>query len=297
MNWARDGRAWPLRDASRFVRAGGLDWHVAVAGTGPAILLLHGTGAAAASFRGLVPLLARRFTVVAPDLPGHAFSAVPPRGSMSLPGQARLVGALLDVLAAQTGPITLAVGHSAGAAIAARLVLDRRIVPTALVALNGALTPLPGPSSQLFPAAARLLALTDLAPRLFTLHAGNALWLRRFLDGTGSRLDPDGVALYRALLADRAHVGAALRMMAHWQIAPLAAALPGLPCPLHIVVGDNDRMIRPADGERLAATIPGATLHRLAGLGHLAHEERPDLAAAIVEQEAVRGSARLALAG
>ena len=42
--WERDGRDWPNREASRFVKAAGLRWHVQVAGEGPVILLVHGTG-------------------------------------------------------------------------------------------------------------------------------------------------------------------------------------------------------------------------------------------------------------
>ena len=59
------------------VAAGGLRWHVQVAGDGPVLLLLHGTGAATHSWRDLLPLLAERFTVVAPDLPGHGRSDGP----------------------------------------------------------------------------------------------------------------------------------------------------------------------------------------------------------------------------
>jgi len=75
--WERDGRDWPNRDASRFVRAGGLRWHVQKTGTGPVLLLVHGTGAATHSWRELAPLLARRFTVIAPDLPGPGFTQRP----------------------------------------------------------------------------------------------------------------------------------------------------------------------------------------------------------------------------
>ena len=84
----RPGAGWPNRDASRTVRAAGLDWHVQVAGAGPVLLLAHGTGAATHSWRGMVPLLARHFTVVAPDLPGHGFTQAPANARMSLPGMA-----------------------------------------------------------------------------------------------------------------------------------------------------------------------------------------------------------------
>ena len=49
--WKREGRDWPNREASRFVLASGLWWHVQVMGSGPVLLLLHGTGAATHSWR------------------------------------------------------------------------------------------------------------------------------------------------------------------------------------------------------------------------------------------------------
>ena len=81
LSWERDGRDWPNREASRFVEAGGLRWHVQQMGRGPVLLLLHGTGASTHSWRALLPLLAKSFTVVAPDLPGHGFTATPSGGA------------------------------------------------------------------------------------------------------------------------------------------------------------------------------------------------------------------------
>ena len=126
-DWSTDGRDWPNREASRFVEAGGLRWHVQIAGSGPALLLVHGTGASTHSFRDLLPLLAQRFTVVAPDLPGHGFTTRPadPAG-FSLPGMAAGVAALLRVL--DVAP-AVAVGHSAGAAILCRMCVDGALAP------------------------------------------------------------------------------------------------------------------------------------------------------------------------
>ena len=67
LDWARDGPHWPHRTASRFVDAGGCRWHVQVHRAAPArpvLWLLHGTGAASHSWRGLVPLLAPHATLV-----------------------------------------------------------------------------------------------------------------------------------------------------------------------------------------------------------------------------------------
>eukprot|EP01035_Chromulina_nebulosa_P062926 gene62926-86075_t len=96
-SWENDGRDWPNRIASRFLRAGGMRWHVQVMGTGPALLLVHGTGAATHSWRDLAPILAERFTVIAPDLPGHGFSDCPPAHLLSLPAMAQGLASLLGV--------------------------------------------------------------------------------------------------------------------------------------------------------------------------------------------------------
>ena len=99
-------------------------WHVQVMGSGPPLLLLHGTGAATHSWRDLMPMLAQDFTVIAPDLPGHGFTETPGGDGLSLRGMARELAALLGALGLQPA---LAVGHSAGAAIAIRMRLDGRL--------------------------------------------------------------------------------------------------------------------------------------------------------------------------
>ena len=96
-DWAVEGRDWPHREASRFVEAAGLRWHVQEFGRpeAPVLLLLHGTGAATHSWRGLAPLLAQDFFVIAPDLPGHGFTDPLPADRLSLPGMASAIRDLL----------------------------------------------------------------------------------------------------------------------------------------------------------------------------------------------------------
>lgn len=278
--WEQDGMDWPNRESSQFVTAGRLNWHVQQWGSGPILLLVHGTGAATHSWRGLAPLLAERFTVVAPDLPGHGFTAMPPTRSLSLPGMAAALGHLLDKLEVRP---EIAVGHSAGAAILARMCLDGRIAPRVLVSLNGALLPLRGLPGHVFSPMAKLAASSSLVPRLFAWHArADRKVIERLIEDTGSRLDPIGTELYRRLARRSDHVAAAFGMMAHWDLRQLARDLPRLHTPLTLVVGGRDRAIPPAEAESVRGLLPGATLVSLPGLGHLAHEERPDEAARII---------------
>jgi magnesium chelatase accessory protein len=283
-DWAVEGRDWPHRDASRFVEAGGLRWHVQEFGRpeAPTLLLLHGTGAATHSWRGLAPLLAEDFFVIAPDLPGHGFTDPLPDPDLSLPGMARAVGALV---AALDRPPALAAGHSAGAAVLARMCLDGSIAPRLLAAFNGALAPLPGAANLLFPSMARLLFLNPLTPRVFAWTADRSA-AKRLIEGTGSRLDPEGLDLYRRLFARAGHVRGALGMMANWDLAGLHRALPDLATRTLLIVGGDDRAILPDTAFSVRDRLPDARVALIRGLGHLAHEEAPDRVAEVLIAEA-----------
>ena len=270
---------WPNREASRFVSAGGMRWHVQIMGAGPPLLLAHGTGAATHSWRGLAPLLARHFTVVAPDLPGHGFTEAPAEARLSLPGMARLTTTLLRTLDIRPA---LAVGHSAGAAILLRMCLDGQIAPSGMVALNGALLPMQGAAGQLFSPLARFLVGVPGLPNLFAWRARDRATVAKLLANTGSRVDEEAVQLYSRLIGNPRHAGAALGMMARWDLKPLAADLPRLAAPLLLIAGDNDRAIPPAQAARVRDLVPGAMLETQPGLGHLAHEEDPAATAALI---------------
>ena len=280
--WDREGRDWPNRSTSRFVQAGGLRWHVQVMGEGPVLLLLHGTGAATHSWRGLMPLLAKRFTVVAPDLPGHGFTSPAPPARMSLPGMAASVHALLQAM--QVSPVLVA-GHSAGAAILLRLALDQRIAPVAVVSLCGALLPLGDKNAAFFTRAARLLFSLPFIPQLAAWRADRAVAERLLMD-TGSRIEPRGVELYARLFRKSGHIAAALGMMANWDLIPLLNDLPRLGPRLVLVVGAKDRTTPPVQAEKVKQRLPSARIVTLPNLGHLAHEEQPETVAALIEAEA-----------
>jgi magnesium chelatase accessory protein len=280
-DWTIEGRDWPHRETSRFVLAGGLRWHVQVMGSGPPLLLLHGSGAATHSWRDVAPRLAKRFTVVAPDLPGHGFTQTPRSQGLSLEGMAAGVDALLSTLA--LAPVA-AVGHSAGAAVAIRMRLDHQRFPSGVVSLNGALRPFPGASGHIFPALAKLLFLNPLAIQLFAWRAAQPGAAARLIEGTGSRIDDAGLELYARLMRTTGHVDGALGMMANWNLQPLKADLPRCPAPLTLVAADGDVAVPPAVAREVQESVPHARLITLPGLGHLAHEEAPEQTAEIIAE-------------
>lgn len=281
LDWARDGADWPNRAASRFVPTPGVKWHVQVMGRGPALLLLHGTGAASHSWRAVLPALAKDFTVIAPDLPGHGFTRGRPPGGLTLPGMAQAVAALTAELGLTPAGL---VGHSAGAAIALQMTLGQPgAVP--VLGFNPALLPFPGLAARLFPAFARLLFVNPFVPRMLAGIARVPGETERFLGrATGSTIDAAGLACYARLFGHAGHCAGAIEMMARWDLATLARQLPAIAAPVHLVHSRGDRAVPLAAVEEAAGLLPRASLEVLPGLGHLAHEERPDLAVAAIRR-------------
>lgn len=291
LDWERDGADWPNRDASRFVEAGRIRWHVQQAGEGPTILLLHGTGASTHSWRHLWTLLGGAGTLVAPDLPGHAFTSRP--ADLSLAGMSGALGALVQVLDLRPD---IVIGHSAGAAVGVHMILDGIVAPRLLVGIGAALEPFPGAAAFLFPGLARMLAMNPLVAQLFTVTAGMPGEAKRFLaHSTGSRIDADTARYYGRLFRNRAHVTSTLGMMASWDLAPLARDLPRLDTPLLLLHGSGDAAVPPRVSLEVAQRVPRGKALLLEGLGHLPHEEdaaavaRPILAAAGISAAAEGG--------
>lgn len=277
--WDRDGRDWPHRAASRFVQDGGLRWHVQVMGEGPALLLLHGTGATTHSWRDIMPALAGRHTVIAPDLPGHGFTRGRVSGGPTLPRMARALRGLLEELAFE--PVAI-IGHSAGAAIALELA---RSHDTAVIGFSPALTPFPGLAARLFPAMAKMLFVNPFVPSIFARMARRPGEVERFIHrATNSCIDATGLRCYTTLIGNSDHCAGALAMMAHWDLETLSRQLPSVGSPVLLAHGTNDNAVPFSSAQQACARLPDAKLVPLEGLGHLAHEEQPERAADLILQ-------------
>lgn len=281
LNWGRDGRDWPNGTYSTFVPCGSITWHVQRMGSGPLILLLHGTGASTHSWSELLPKLAETFSVLAIDLPGHGFTSAPGKPEASLPGMAAAIAALLTELQVQPSFI---VGHSAGAAIALQLNLDRHLTPEAIVSINGALMPFDGPASFLFPILAKAVSFNPLSARCVAWAARDERRVRRLIEQTGSSVANSYVDRYAILLRTRRHVAGTLSMMANWDLFRLFDRLPDVDVPVQLLVGSRDRAVPPQDAHAAKERLPRAELVRLDGLGHLAHEEDADRIASMITE-------------
>ncbi len=273
-DWSREGSTWPNREASRFVRTRATRWHVQTIGEGPDLLLLHGTGASTHSWAPIVPFLSDRFRLVMVDLPAHGFTAPLPGGTMKLERVVEALDQLLDELECLP---RYTIGHSAGAAIACRLLLDTGRGGE-IIALNGALSPLSRHAPSLPPALLRPFMVNPLLPRILSAHASDRT-VGRVLDSTGSHIPESQRALYRRLFRYSGHLEGALAMMADWQLADVRRDIARLPGRLHLLAAERDRFIPASQSRKLAREIAGARFVSLGQFGHLAHEEAPETVA------------------
>ena len=268
---------WPQRPHSRAVPAAGLDWHVQVAGSGPTLLLLHGSGGSAHSWAELLPLLAPHATVVAPDLPGHAFTTGARLSDLTLPREREALAALLHALALPAP--ALVVGHSAGAALALRWALDAPLAPRAVLGFNPSLVAPPSAYMQWLAPLINPLATSPVMAGVLASVAGRTGLVDRLLDSTGSLLPAAQRRSYRRLFANPAHVRGAMGFMAAADLPGLLPACARLPCPAAFVIGSGDRWVLEAPLRAvLARHLPQAHLQAWPG-GHLLHEVEPARAA------------------
>lgn len=256
--------------------AGGIRWHVQQTGSGPSLLLLHGTGASTHSWRRLLSLLAQDYNVLAVDLPGHAFTDQVDPVQCSIGGMSGLIAALLKAMNVEP---RYCVGHSAGAVILCRMALDGHIGPRIIISINGAFSPLSGAAGLLYPPIARILSSSYFIARLISRRAGDPDNVARVIAGTGSSLDRAGIELYARLLSNPKHVAGVLGMVANWDLYGFDSELRRLSTPLAMLVAENDLTVPPSQAAKIQKIVASGAIYSLRGLGHLAHEEQPEFVA------------------
>ncbi len=247
------------------------------AGTGPVLLLIHGMAGSATTWRQVMPGLAQRFTVVAPDLLGHGRSDKP-LGDYSLGAFACTLRDLLVALGHERATV---VGQSLGGGVAMQFSYQypersERLVLVGSGGLGREVNPilrflsLPGSEAVL-----RLACAARVRGAIESVGSGIAR--------VGLRPAPVVVELWRsyASLGDDAARGAFLRTLravvdrsgqavSASNRLHLAAAVPTL-----IVWGDADPIIPVDHAFAAQASIPGSRLEIFEGTGHYPHCEAP----------------------
>lgn len=248
-----------------------------IAGKGPAIVLVHGVAGRAAQWDRVQRLLAKRFTVVAPDLLGHGDSAKP-RGDYSLGAHASGLRDLLIGLGLER--VTIA-GHSLGGGIAMQFSYQfpeycERLVLVSSGGLGEDVHPLlraatlPG-SEIVLPVLAhpRVLNAAAILPRALGRlglrtrpdlvemargyqSLGNAEARSAFIHTLRSVIDPSG---QRINASDRLYLASRMPTMIIW--------------------GCRDRIIPVEHAEPAHRAMPGSRLELFQDAGHFPHLDDP----------------------
>ena len=244
--------------------------HVERRGTAPrSIVLLHGWALNLRVFDALTATLARDFTVIAIDLPGHGRSAEP----AALVHEGWTLPRLAALLAPQVPPGALVLGWSLGGQLALQLAaLDpARVAALALVSTTPRFVAGDGWPQGVAPAVLEHFAnhLGDDYRR--TVHDFLELQVRGSRDA-GAAL----AALQAALFAQGEASPAVLRRSLEvLRRADLRALLPAIDVPALVIGGQYDRVTPPGAARALAAALRGARHHEIARCGHapfLTHE-------------------------
>ena len=243
------------------------------AGSGPAVVLIHGITSSADTWRPAMEMLAGEHTVIAPDLLGHGASAKP-RGDYSLGAYA---SGVRDLLAALGHDRVTVIGHSLGGGVAMQFAYQfpERTERLALVSSGGL-----GREVNLLLRAAALpgaeLVLPLLAPSWLGRAVDGASWAGARL-GLRARRDLEEMVRGFVSLSDAPTRAAFLhtlravidpggqRVNGHDRLY-LAAHLPTL-----LVWGERDPIIPAAHGRAAHAARPGSRLEVFAGSGHFPH--------------------------
>lgn len=274
----------------RFVAARGARFHVALAGDGPPLLLLHGWPEFWLTWEPVMERLANRFRLLAPDLRGFGESDKP-QGDFGPPDHAEDMLALLDALGV-AGAVGV-VGHDVGGAV---------IQPLARMAPEGRLAGLflfdfvyPGIGARFgtpdrlqeiwyqsfhqMPFAAQLVGASRDTCRAYISHilrhwshrkeAWDGALVERFVDNFMAPGNLEGgFRHYRA-----AHAG---------RIAMMKGELPPLPpitVPTCVRWAEFDPLFPPEWIDRLGETFADLDAEVFRGVGHFPHREDPDRAA------------------
>jgi pimeloyl-ACP methyl ester carboxylesterase len=251
---------------SRTVRAGDAAFSYLEAGSGPPLVLLHGIGSAAASFRYQLEALSARFRVAAWDAPGYGASTPLAIEHPNTSDYAAVLDAWLGALGIDRCHL---VGQSLGTLIAARFAAEhpRRVLSLTLASIARGHGRLPPPERQRL-LAQRLDDLTQLGPHGMAAKRGPRLLgpeatetMRRTVTEIMARISAEGYTQAAGMLST----------------GDITADLARLPAglPIQIIVGQEDVITPPAGNLEIATAVPAASVHVISGAGHALYSEKP----------------------
>jgi pimeloyl-ACP methyl ester carboxylesterase len=253
-------------------------------GSGEPLVLVHGIGHTWRGWKPMLPLLERRFDVLASDLPGFGYSAPLPHGVRSTAeALADAVENEMDAAGFQTAHVA---GNSLGGWISLELARRGRARTVTAISPAGLATPREmawgrGVLLGMRWAARNLPSSEALLrnPVGRTLFAGPAL-------GKPWRADPADMIEQAELFGNAPGMLPTFEALEGTQPRGLTT----LNTPVLLLWGTKDVILLPRQGRRFERLIPGAELRYVKGLGHTPMSDDPELLVEAIEEFALRRS-------
>jgi uncharacterized protein (TIGR04551 family) len=243
-----------------FVDVDGVHVRYREAGTGPAVVLIHGYGASLDSWAGVIPDVAAQHRVIAVDLKGFGWTSRPD-GDYSPAAQARLVWSVLDKLGVSDVAI---VGHSWGTSVALAMAVAHP-ERTRRVALYDAYV-----YDEQVPMFFRWAETGGLGELLFGLFYDERIEERAALAYYDERwVTQERVERVERDLEKPGTVAAALAVARGHHFAELHDALVGFRKPVLLLWGREDQVTPLPFGERLVSELANARLVVYPRCGHI----------------------------
>jgi pimeloyl-ACP methyl ester carboxylesterase len=263
----------------RYIQAGDVRLHVAEAGEGPPLLLLHGWPQHWWCWRHLIPRLAPHYRILAPDLRGWGFSDAPP-GDYAKATFAADIIALLDAEGLERVRM---IGHDWGGFVSFLLALEHPERIERLVALDivppwpGAARPRPGALLRML-SYQGLLATPGLGPRVMTYGNFFVRTVIRVGSGRGARWTEEELDVYANVLREPARARASAACYRTFLTRELPARTRGgqgpvsLDVPTRLVMGGASLL----DSLLAPQTVANLEVLKIEGAGHFLAEEAPE---------------------
>jgi 3-oxoadipate enol-lactonase len=260
----------PSIASERRVVTGRLTMNMVEAGSGPAVLLIHGLGWDHSLWNPTVERLAPHYRVIAADTRGHGGSDQPD-GPYDMEMFARDYAALADALGISR---VCVVGLSQGGMVAQKLALLRPDLVAALVLVSTSCKSDPSLRDNM---EARIAAMDKAGPAAAAGIAAESIFSPAWRSANTAALQRF-IAWRSAMPA--APLNSATRALYDFN---LSGDLPRIAVPTLVVAGQEDVLTRPKGMEEIAALIPGAEYRLIAGTGHMIPVEQPAALAALLD--------------
>jgi pimeloyl-ACP methyl ester carboxylesterase len=271
---------------TKFIEIHGVRQAVVDEGDGDEVLLLiHGMAGSGQTWRAVLPQLAKKYRVIAPDLLGHGQSSKP-RTDYSLGAFAVGLRDLLDELGVESATV---VGHSLGGGVAMQFLYQHPDYCRRLVLIgSGGLGPDVGWILRLLAAPGAEFVMPVIAPSP-VLRAGNAV--RSWLSSAGLR-SPRGAEIWAAYSsfsdsATREAFLRTLRSVVDYRGQSVSALnrlnlREGLP--VLAIWGEEDNIIPVDHAYSALEARPDCRVEILPGIGHFAQVEAPNEVIDLIEE-------------